>query len=62
MSIGLLSVDNTTDNKRYDIFFQARTPGVTRQLTEGSDVTVEAVFEGTRYSARSVTLNQARGE
>ncbi len=62
MSIGLLSVDNVTDNKRYDIFFAPRTPGVTRQLTEGSEVSVEAVFEGTRYSARSVTLGQARSQ
>ena len=62
MSIGLLSVENATDNKRYDIFFQPGTQGVTRQLTEGADVTVEAVFEGDRYSARSITLNQARSE
>ncbi len=62
MSIGLLSVDNVTDNKRYDIFFSSRTPGVTRQLTEGSEVTVEAVFEGNRYAARSVTVEQARSK
>ena len=62
LSIGLLSVENATDNKRYDIFFQPQTPGITRQLTEGSDVTVEAVFEGNRYTARSVALNQARNE
>ena len=62
LSIGLLSVENATDHKRYDIFFQPQTPGITRQLTEGSDVTVEAVFEGNRYSARSLTLNQARNE
>lgn len=60
MSIGLLSIDSATDNKRYDISFQPNTPGFTRQLTEGSDVTVEAVFQGDRYVARSVTLNQAR--
>ncbi len=62
MSIGLLSVDNATDNKRYDIFFAPNTPGVTRKLTEGSDVTVEAVFEGSRYSARSISLNQVRSQ
>ena len=62
MSIGLLSVDNATDNKRYDIYFAPNTPGVSRALTEGSDVKVEAVFEGNRYAARSVSLNQARGE
>ncbi len=62
MSIGLLSVDNVTDNKRYDIVFVPNTPGVTRKLTEGSDVTVEAVFEGSRYSARSISLNQASSQ
>ncbi len=62
MSIGLISVDNVTDNKRYDIYFSPRTPGVTRALTEGSDVKVEAVFEGNRYAAKSVTVNQARSE
>ena len=62
MSIGLLSVDNATDNKRYDIHFAPNTPGVTRRLTEGSDVTVEAVFDGSRYSARDITINQGRSE
>ncbi len=62
MSIGLLSLVNATDGKRYDIYLLPRTPGVTRALTEGSDVTVEAVFDGSRYTARSLTLNQARGE
>lgn len=62
MSTGLLTVDNAADNKRYDLFFLPSTPGITRQLTEGSEVTVEAVFQGDRYSARSVSLNQARTE
>ncbi len=62
MSIGLLSLENVTDGKRYDIYLQPRTPGVTRALTEGADVTVEAVFDGSRYTARSLTLNQARSQ
>lgn len=62
MSTGLLTVDSATDNKRYDINFLPNTPGITPQLTEGSDITVEAVFEGSRYSARRVTLNQARAD
>jgi len=61
MSIGLLSLDNATDHKRYDISFRPGTPGVTRQLTEGSQVSIEAIFEGDHYSARSVTVNQASG-
>lgn len=61
-SIGLLSVENSTDNKRYDIYFAPSTPGLTTALTEGSDVTVQAVFEGHRYSAKSISINQARAE
>ncbi len=61
-SIGLLSVENSTDNKRYDIYFAPSTPGFTTALTEGSEVTVQAVFEGNRYSAKSISVNQARSE
>jgi uncharacterized protein DUF5666 len=61
-SIGLVTVENSTDNKRYDIFFAPNTPGFTTALTEGSDVTVQAVFEGHRYSAKSISVNQARAE
>ena len=62
ISIGLLSIESATDNKRYEIFFTRSTPGVNPNLTEGADVTVEAVFEGSRYSARTISLNQARAE
>ena len=62
VSIGLLSIESATDNKRYDLYFTRGTPGFNDHLTEGSDVTVQAVFEGYRYSARSITLNQASNQ
>ncbi len=59
MSTGLLSVENATDNKPYDLHFDHDTPGVSRQLTEGADVSVQVVFNGTGYRVTSVTVNQA---
>ena len=54
MSRKLIAIDNKTDNKKYDISVEAIAPSVLRQLREGSEVNVSAVFDGSRYDARSV--------
>lgn len=53
---GLLALVDPRDNKKYDISFD---PGlaVSRELHEGTEITVTADFDGTRYSARSIALN-----
>ena len=54
MSKKLIAIDNKTDNKKYDISVEAIAPSVLRQLREGSEVNVSAVFDGSRYDARSI--------
>ncbi len=52
---GMLVVENRTDNKTYELEFA---PGVVGDnVMVGSDVTVSALFNGTGYQARSVTVN-----
>jgi hypothetical protein len=36
-------------------------PSVLRQIREGGEVSVSTVFDGTRYSARSVDVTSAQG-
>jgi len=53
---GLLVLLDPRDNQHYEIFFDPQQP-VSRRLREGADVTVNAGFDGTRYSANSITVN-----
>lgn len=60
LSQKLISVDNRSDGKKYDISMEAIAPSVLRQIREGDDVTVSAVFDGNGYSARSVNVAAAK--
>jgi hypothetical protein len=63
MSRKLIAIDNKTDNKKYDVSVEAIAPSVLRQLHEGSEVNVSAVFDGSAYSARSIespSINSAQ--
>lgn len=63
MSRKLIAVDNRTDNKKYDISVDAIAPSVLRQLREGAEVNVSAVFDGSGYAARSIespSINSAQ--
>ena len=53
---GLLVLLDPRDNQRYEIVFDPQQP-VSRRLREGADVTVNAGFDGTRYSAHSISVN-----
>lgn len=59
LSQKLISVDNRTDGKKYDISMEAIAPSVLRQIREGDDVSVAAVFDGSGYSARSINVSGA---
>jgi hypothetical protein len=50
----LIAVDNSSDGKNYDISVEAVAGNVLRQLREGMNVTVSAIFDGNRYAARKV--------
>jgi len=54
---GTLAVLDPRDNKRYEISLDPSRLNISRDLREGSDVTVNAEFDGNRYSARSLTVN-----
>jgi len=55
MHRGLLAIQNITDNKTYDIKFSPNTVADAGNLTIGSEVKIIATFEGTQYTAQSVT-------
>jgi hypothetical protein len=56
---GLLVLVDPRDNKRYEISFDPSRLTLGRDVQEGRGITVTADFDGVRYSARAVTVNQA---
>ena len=60
LSQKMIAIDNSSDGKKYDVAMDAIAPNVLRQIREGEQVSVSTVFDGTRYSARSVNLASAQ--
>jgi hypothetical protein len=56
---GILAVQNSTDDKNYEIHFAPSVVPDRSSLGVGRDVLVRAMFEGTRYTAQSVNLSRA---
>jgi hypothetical protein len=50
----MIAIDNRSDRKKYDVSVNAIPVNVLRQVREGSDVSISAVFDGNQYDARSV--------
>jgi len=59
---GLLAIHNVTDNKNYDIHFRPEHTQESSNLGVGSNVKIIATFEGTRYTAQSITLSDEAGK
>jgi hypothetical protein len=59
MSRKMIAIDNRSDQKKYDVSVNAIPVNVLRQVREGADVSVSAVFDGNQYDARSVALANA---
>jgi hypothetical protein len=59
---GLLAVQNSTDDKNYEIHFAPAAVSDRSNLGVGRDVLVRATFEGARYMAQSVSPTKARDE
>ncbi|HET6936526.1 MAG TPA: DUF5666 domain-containing protein [Candidatus Angelobacter sp.] len=59
MHRGLLAVQNNTDAKTYDIHFNPSSVADAGTLGVGAEVKVIATFEGTRYTAQSVSVVQS---
>lgn len=53
---GLLSVDNQSDQKNYDIHFDPSQVRANRSLNVGSNVVVKASFDGRSYQAQSIDV------
>ncbi|HEV8493644.1 MAG TPA: DUF5666 domain-containing protein [Candidatus Angelobacter sp.] len=53
---GLLALQNSTDDRNYEIHFSPEVVTDRSNLGVGRDVLVRATFEGTRYTAQSVNL------
>jgi Domain of unknown function (DUF5666) len=56
---GILAVQNTTDDKNYEIHFSPATTMERNRLGVGIDVLVVATFEATQYTARSISVTRA---
>jgi hypothetical protein len=59
---GLLAVQNSTDDKNYEIHFAPSAVTNRNELGVGGDVLVRATFEGSRYMAQSVNPTKAPDE
>jgi hypothetical protein len=53
---GRLAVVDPRDDRRYDVFFDSKRLLVSRDLHEGSNVTLSADFDGARYVATAITI------
>jgi hypothetical protein len=56
---GLIAVQNSTDDKNYEIHFAPAAVADRNNLGVGRDVLVRATFEGARYMAQSVNITKA---
>ncbi|HEX4602984.1 MAG TPA: DUF5666 domain-containing protein [Candidatus Angelobacter sp.] len=61
MHRGILAVQNSVDDKNYEIHFFPNAIPDRNNLGIGTEVRVVATFEGSRYSAQSVNLMKAPG-
>jgi hypothetical protein len=59
---GLIAVQNSTDDKNYEIHFAPSAVANRNELGVGRDVLVRATFEGTKYMAQSVNPTKTPDE
>jgi hypothetical protein len=62
LRMGMLSLVDPRDDKHYEISFDPARLRLSRDVHEGTAVTVTANFDGARYSASSVTVNPSPGK
>lgn len=53
----LIALDNRSDQVKYDISVDAIAPSIVQQLHEGDEISIEAIFDGSRYDARRIDLS-----
>jgi hypothetical protein len=57
LSSGLLTLTSSTDGKSYDIYLNPSTIEAKDKLQRAADITVLTLFDGHRYVAHSITVN-----
>jgi hypothetical protein len=57
LSRGVLAIQNARDNRNYEVNFDPNSDA-RDELGIGQDVTVSAMFDGTRYMAKNVSVNK----
>jgi hypothetical protein len=58
---GMLAVQNSTDDKSYEIRFSPANTSNRNSLAVGTEVLVVATFEGSHYSAQSIAVTRGAG-
>jgi hypothetical protein len=59
LRLGIIVITSSTDHKTYEIYVDPSLLPGDNSVHEASDITVVARFDGSRYVARSVTVNAA---
>ncbi len=59
---GLLVVRDLLDQKSYEIIFNSSLVPSGNRLQEGTNVTISIAFDGTRYTAKALTVNPSAGK
>lgn len=59
MHRGMLAIQNSLDDKNYEIHFNPAHVDIRDSLAVGSEVRIVAVFEGQRYMAQSIALTKS---
>jgi hypothetical protein len=59
---GIVSVENQTDGKVYDINFDPRSKSERNGLHIGNSVNISATFDGENYKATTVTVTEAKAQ
>jgi hypothetical protein len=57
LRLGVLTIESSTDHKTYEIYLDPARVVVDDSLRPGVDVTAETSFNGSRYVARSLSVN-----
>jgi hypothetical protein len=61
VSRGILAIHNRTDNKSYEVRFDPTAPDA-GALRVGSQATITAAFDGSGYSSRGISVQQAKAQ
>lgn len=59
---GMLAMQDSLDQKNYEVHFDPARVESRNDLAVGAEVRIVAIFEGTRYTAQSITLTRSSGD